>query len=621
MPPRRRTPPTPAIPSGDEPVGAASADAPDRRRRPPPPQLPAAAAVAERGPLPDRGPLPGRRVRHAARSRRWSARRFVVRRDRVPRGPRRRRRHGRAAPGRRLRRLDPDVASSAPGPLGGAGHRRPCSARRRTPSRPGATRSRPGGTGPRSSCPPGIDVELELEEGACVLDRAAQGHAARQGARAAEGRARRPARHRTRPAQARLAVALDPAVTALLERAPAARARHRVGRGARARRARARAVRRLVRVLPALGGRHARPAALGHVPRPPPSGCPPSRRWASTWSTCRRSTRSAARTARAATTRSTPGPGRPRRRRGRSARPSGGHDAVHPDLGTIEDFAHFVPAAAELGLEVALDFALQCSPDHPWVTEHPEWFTHRADGTHRLRREPAEEVPGHLPDRTSTTTSTASSPSASASCGTGWPRACGSSASTTRTPSRCTFWERLFARIHATDPDVLFLAEAFTRPAMMRMLGEVGFQQRYTYFTWRNDEVGARGVLPRAVRAARRLHAAQLLREHPGHPPDLPAVRRPGRLRDPRDPGRDAARPPGASTPASSSTSTSPCAPGREEYLDSEKFEYRPRDWAAAESPGTRSCRTSRCSTDPPRAPGAAHGCATCTSTASTTPR
>ena len=77
--------------------------------------------------------------------------------------------------------------------------------------------------------------------------------------------------------------------------------------------------------------------------------------------------------------------------------PEGGHDAIHPDLGTMADFDGFVARTRELGMEVALDFALQTSPDHPWVTEHPEWFTTRADGSDRLRREPAQEIPGHLP--------------------------------------------------------------------------------------------------------------------------------------------------------------------------------------------------------------------------------
>ena len=78
---------------------------------------------------------------------------------------------------------------------------------------------------------------------------------------------------------------------------------------------------------------------------------------------------------------------------------AGGHDAVHPDLGTLADFRAFVRRAAALGIEIALDLALQASPDHPWVTEHPEWFTTLPDGTIAVRREPAEEVPGHLPDQ------------------------------------------------------------------------------------------------------------------------------------------------------------------------------------------------------------------------------
>ena len=79
--------------------------------------------------------------------------------------------------------------------------------------------------------------------------------------------------------------------------------------------------------------------------------------------------------------------------------PEGGHDAVHPDLGTIDDFDAFVDAAEDLGLEVALDYALQCSPDHPWVRDHPEWFQRRPDGSIRYAENPPEEVPGHPPDR------------------------------------------------------------------------------------------------------------------------------------------------------------------------------------------------------------------------------
>ena len=78
---------------------------------------------------------------------------------------------------------------------------------------------------------------------------------------------------------------------------------------------------------------------------------------------------------------------------------AGGHDAIDPGLGTVEDFQHFIATAANLGIEIAIDFALQCSPDHPWVREHPEWFRHRPDGTHQVRGESAQEIPGHLSAR------------------------------------------------------------------------------------------------------------------------------------------------------------------------------------------------------------------------------
>ena len=114
--------------------------------------------------------------------------------------------------------------------------------------------------------------------------------------------------------------------------------------------------------------------------RPPPSGCPRWPRWGSTSSTSRRSTRSASVNRKGRNNTLDPGPddvGSP----WAIGSAEGGHDAVHPDLGTIEDFDAFVAAATELGLEVALDLALQAAPDHPWATEHPEFFTTRADGT------------------------------------------------------------------------------------------------------------------------------------------------------------------------------------------------------------------------------------------------
>ena len=122
---------------------------------------------------------------------------------------------------------------------------------------------------------------------------------------------------------------------------------------------------------------------------------------------------------------------------GPSARSEGGHKAIHPELGTLEDFDRLVAAARELGIEIALDIAFQCSPDHPYVREHPQWFRHRPDGIDQVRREPAQEVPGHLSDRlrVRATGGPSGTSSATSSCS-GSTTASRSSASTTRTPSR-----------------------------------------------------------------------------------------------------------------------------------------------------------------------------------------
>ena len=114
----------------------------------------------------------------------------------------------------------------------------------------------------------------------------------------------------------------------------------------------------------------------------------------------------------------------------------GGHDAIHPDLGDHRGLRRFVARATELGLEVALDLALQAAPDHPWVKPAPRVVHHPRRRHDRLRREPAEEVPGHLPDQLRQRPRRASTPRCCGSCGSGWPTASGSSASTTRTPSR-----------------------------------------------------------------------------------------------------------------------------------------------------------------------------------------
>ncbi len=166
----------------------------------------------------------------------------------------------------------------------------------------------------------------------------------------------------------------------------------------------------------------------------------------------------------------------------------GGHTAVHPDLGTVADFDAFVTAARKAGLEVALDYALQCSPDHPWVTEHPQWFRHRPDGSIRYAENPPKRYQDIFPINFETEDRAAL-----------WEALrdvmlfwIGHGVRVFRVDNPHTkplpFWEWLIGSIHQGHPDVLFLAEAFTRPAVMKRLAKAGFTQSYTYFTWRNTK-------------------------------------------------------------------------------------------------------------------------------------
>jgi len=167
---------------------------------------------------------------------------------------------------------------------------------------------------------------------------------------------------------------------------------------------------------------------------------------------------------------------------------SGGHTAVHPDLGDIHDFDAFVAATDGLGMEVALDYALQCSPDHPWVHEHPEWFHRRPDGTIRYAENPPKKYEDIYPLNFW--------PAAPGAREALW-HACkdildfwiGHGVRAFRVDNPHTkpmaFWEWLIPAVQDDHPDVIFLAEAFTRPPVMAKLAEVGFSQSYTYFTWR----------------------------------------------------------------------------------------------------------------------------------------
>jgi starch synthase (maltosyl-transferring) len=164
----------------------------------------------------------------------------------------------------------------------------------------------------------------------------------------------------------------------------------------------------------------------------------------------------------------------------------GGHKAVHPELGSLADFDRLVERARELGLEIALDFAVQCSPDHPWLQKHPEWFAWRPDGSVKY----AENPPKRYQDIVNVDFDRPKAKHL-------WEALLGvvehwvaHGVRVFRVDNPHTkpfsFWEWLIATVHEQHPDVVFLAEAFTRPAVMSTLAKLGFSQSYTYFTWRN---------------------------------------------------------------------------------------------------------------------------------------
>ena len=257
----------------------------------------------------------------------------------------------------------------------------------------------------------------------------------------------------------------------------------------------------------------------------------------------------------------------------------GGHDAIHPDLGDLESFERFVAKAKSLGLELALDLALQASPDHPWVQEHPEWFTTRLDGTIAYAENPPKKYQDIYPlnfdndpegiyqevlrivqlwiDR-GVTIFRVDNPHT----------------------KPVEFWDWLLERVHETNPEVIFLAEAFTKPQMMAALGKVGFQQSYTYFTWRVAKWELTEYLTELSRDMAPYYRPNFFVNTPDI---LPFHLQSG------NPAIFAIRAILAATLSPSWGVYSgfelfehtPLAQGREEYLNSEKYEYRPRDFAA----------------------------------------
>jgi starch synthase (maltosyl-transferring) len=261
----------------------------------------------------------------------------------------------------------------------------------------------------------------------------------------------------------------------------------------------------------------------------------------------------------------------------------GGHDAVHPKLGTIEDFDDFVTAARDEGLEVALDLALQCAPDHPWAKDHPEWFTVLPDGTIAYAENPPKKYQDIYPvnfdnDPAGIYQEVLRVVRFWISHGVKVFRVDNPH---TKPPN---FWAWLIGEAKNDDPDVLFLAEAFTRPARLFGLAKLGFTQSYTYFTWRTAkwEITEFG---------------EQIAEHADYSRQNLWVNTPDILHESLQhggPGMFAIRAVMAATMSSAWGVYSgyelyehqAVRAGSEEYLDSEKYQLRPRDFEAAMASG-----------------------------------
>ena len=265
----------------------------------------------------------------------------------------------------------------------------------------------------------------------------------------------------------------------------------------------------------------------------------------------------------------------------------GGHTALHPDLGTFDDFDALVAAVQEHGMEVALDYALQCSPDHPWVSEHPDWFHQRPDGTIAHAENPPKKYQDIYPINFW--------PAEDASRKALW-QACkdivdfwiGHGIRVFRVDNPHTkpfaFWEWMIPAVQDAHPDVLFLAEAFTRPKVMAKLAEIGFTQSYTYFTWRTGRTELEEYLVELAQGPK----ADYMR--PNFWPNTPDILS-GPLRNgPPAAFRQRLVLAATMTPSYGVYSgyelyeNRPASESNEEYLHSEKYEIRQRDFDDASS-------------------------------------
>jgi len=258
--------------------------------------------------------------------------------------------------------------------------------------------------------------------------------------------------------------------------------------------------------------------------------------------------------------------------------PEGGHTAIHPALGTLEGFRQLIATAQSCGIEIAIDLAIQCSPDHPWVREHPEWFYRRPDGTIKYAENPPKKYQDIYPVNFSCEAWEAL-----------WDELLrvvlfwveqGVRIFRVDNPHTkpVEFWEWLIREVQDSHPDVIFLSEAFTRPKVMKALAKAGFSQSYTYFTWRNFKAELTEYFEELTQS----EMAEYFRGNLfcNTPDILPEILQRG-------------GPPAFKMRAALAATLSPlwgiysgfelceaeAHPGTEEYLDSEKYEIRVRDW------------------------------------------
>ncbi|MFB9865847.1 alpha-1,4-glucan--maltose-1-phosphate maltosyltransferase [Vreelandella sulfidaeris] len=259
----------------------------------------------------------------------------------------------------------------------------------------------------------------------------------------------------------------------------------------------------------------------------------------------------------------------------------GGHEAIHSQLGTREDFRELVQVAADHGLEIALDFAIQCSQDHPWLKEHPGWFSWRPDGSIRYAENPPKKYQDIVNVDFYTDEALPELWYELRDIVQGWVD---EGVKIFRVDNPHTkplpFWEWLIADIRQRDPDVIFLAEAFTRPAMMLRLGKVGFTQSYTYFTWRHTKAEITEYFTQLNEAPLRDgYRPNFFVNTPDiNPYFLQSSGRAGFLL------RAALATMGSGLWGMYSgfeLCEGEPVPGKEEYLNSEKYEIRPRDYSA----------------------------------------